>query len=310
MQNSNFTETYNDLYVRLSTEIENERKKVFLKIFLIVISGIVIAFFVFKGLSKGGRIAAAFMFMNVVIGFYLFFVAIFIALASRKYKKLYKKKVITALVESINESYIFDEKGGIDKSYYNKSQFDVGYDTYHTEDLITGNIGDNIYMNMCQVHTQETQVTHDRNGTHVHHITRFFGLFGFIELPFKNARDVSILNNSKFSHFAKDRVEMESAEFEKMFDVFTKATERISAMELLTPETIEQLVKLRKEFKCPINIRVKEDKIYFRIEAGDIFEAPLFRKSFNFDLLLKYYNLINSPKTIYDLLSNNLKMMN
>lgn len=310
MQNSKFTEAYNDLYARLSNEIEKERKKVFLKLFLIIVIGIAVAMLFFNVMSEKSGMASAFMFMNLMLGMYFFLIILFIVFASRKYKKLYKKKVITGLVEKINESYIYQEKGGIDRSYYNKAEFDTHYDTYRTEDLITGNLGNNIYMNMCQVHTQKVETTHDRNGTHVHHITVFFGLFGYIELPFKNSRDVSILNNDRFRHYAKNRVEMESAEFEKYFDVYTKSTERISAMELLTPEVIEKLLKMRKEFKCPINIRIREDKLYFIVEAGDIFEAPLFRKSFNFDLLYKYYNLINSPKALYDLLSNNLKMMN
>ena len=80
-------------------------------------------------------------------------------------------------------------------------------------------------------------------------------------------------------------------------------------MEILTPEAIESLIKIRNLFKIPINVRVYQDKIYFRIEVGNIFEPPTFKSSVNFDILKKYFLIIDVPRMIYETLIDSILVM-
>ena len=80
-------------------------------------------------------------------------------------------------------------------------------------------------------------------------------------------------------------------------------------MEILTPEAIEEFVKIRNIFKKPINVRVSGDMIYFRIAVGDIFEPPTFKSSINFDMLRKYFLMIDVPRMLYETLIDSILVM-
>ena len=134
--------------------------------------------------------------------------------------------------------------------------------------------------------------------------TTFLGLYGIIYLPISSFEDIKILPNSKSKKFNNFRVEMESVEFERYFDVFS--LNRVGAMKILTQDSIEKLVKLRNIFKKNIKIRINKNRIYFAIYCGDIFEPPTFRSAMNFDILYKYFCIIDTPKLIYEAVIDNI----
>ena len=101
---------------------------------------------------------------------------------------------------------------------------------------------------------------------------------------------------------------MESYEFEKYYDVFSK--DRQGAMELLSNTSIEILNQIRKDFKKAVNIIVNDKYIFFRIECGDIFEPPTFKSSMDFNLLHKYFNIIDLPRVIYEAIIDNALIIN
>ena len=115
-----------------------------------------------------------------------------------------------------------------------------------------------------------------------------------------------IIDYSSKSDIVKKQLENEE------IDVFSGSKNneiRQNAMELLTPEVIEEFVRIRNLFKTSLNLRIHDSKIYFRIDVGDIFEAPTFKSSMDFDLLQNYFSIIDVPRMIYEMLIDNILVM-
>jgi len=309
MKQKNFKEIYDKIYANVGQEMEAKRKAVLRKDIL----AFVIALAVWILIIKNGLLVYS---QVLVIGMILTIIALAFVLQkiNKDYKRSYKDGIIWEIVKLSNPRLSYSDIEGISSRDYAESGFDFGWDRYHTEDLISGTLEDGSLLKMAQVHTEEERTTRDSDGhTSTTYVTTFLGLYGIIQLKMATRADFMIKNNSKFAKFNKNRIEMESAEFEKYYDVYSnqlKSSEiRQNAMEILTPETIEEFVKIRNLFKRPINVRVSGNKIYFRIEVGDIFEPPTFRSSLNFDMLQKYFLIIDVPRMLYEILIDNILVM-
>ena len=309
MKQKNFKEIYDSIYNSCGTEMEALRKKCLKK--NILTFGIALVIWV-AILSSGLNSVLLPLFL-IIFFVTVFALIIIIWKINKNYKLDFKKKIINEIVEKSNPNLKYDCYGGISSGEYASSGFDRHWDRYFTEDRILGTMEDGSLLTMAQVHTQERHTTTDSDGhTQTTYVTTFLGLFGYITLKTPTRADFMIVNNSAFSKFNKKRIEMESAEFEKYYDVFSGSKDsgiRQNAMEILTPEAIEELVKIRNMFKRSLNIRVCREKIYFRIDVGDIFEAPTFKSSVNFDMLHKYFLIIDVPRMIYETLIDNIIVM-
>ena len=308
MKQRNFKEIYDAIYDSVGTEIEAQRKNVLAKALLaILVVFIIFVAMMFSGLNNDTPLLA------IVAVFSIVLLIVILAKINRNYKILYKEKVINEIVEKSNPALRYLYKNGISPSEYAASHFDSHWDRYHTEDLIEGKLEDGSHLTMAQVHTEERHTTTDSDGhTQTTYVTTFLGLFGVVKLKTGTNADFMIMNNSKLAKFKKNRIEMESAEFEKYYDVYAGSKDaglRQNAMEILTPEAIEQFTIIRNLFKRPVNVRVYHDKIYFRIAVGDIFEPPTFKSSLNFEMLRKYFFIIDVPRMIYETLIDNILVM-
>ena len=308
MKQKNFKEIYDVIYENCGVEMEAIRKKALKKnilahiIVLLIWVGIIVS-----GLNRFSILLVIFIIVSVIgLVAYLFKI-------NNKYKKMFKEKIINEIVKQSNSTFKYSVYNGIKESEYKLGHFDHGWDRYHSEDMIEGKLEDGSTVKMSQVHTQEVHHSTNSNGhTTTTYVTTFLGLYGIITLKTATNADFSIINNSKLSKFNKNRIEMESTEFEKYYDVFSGSKDskiRQNAMEILTPESIHSFIKIRNLFKTPINIRVYQDKIYFRIEVGDIFEPPTFKSSVNFDMLKKYFLIIDVPRMIYETLIDSILVM-
>ena len=96
---------------------------------------------------------------------------------------------------------------------------------------------------------------------------------------------------------------MDSKEFEKYFDVV--ATDKIIAMQLLTPDIMEEMINFRNNFNLEYEIVIRNNEIYLRFHSGELFEPQKLEKGIiSKEDLEKYYNLI---KFTYDLLNKLIK---
>ena len=311
MKQKNFKEIYNVICENCGVEMEAIRKKALKRNILayIIILAIWVGIIV-SGLNRFAILLIIFMIVSI-IG-----LIIFLYKVNSKYKKMFKEKIINEVVKQSNSTFKYSIHKGINETEYSSSHFDHGWDRYYSEDMIEGKLEDGSILKMSQVHTKEEHHSTDSDGhTTTTYVTTFLGLYGIITLKTATNADFSIINNSKLSKlskFNKNRIEMESSEFEKYYDVFSGSKDsriRQNAMEILTPDAIESFIKIRNLFKTPINVRVYKDKIYFRIEVGNIFEPPTFKSSVNFDMLKKYFLIIDVPRMIYETLIDNIIVM-
>ncbi len=306
MKQKNFSDIYNELSNSYGLKLKKQRDRVLIAFILLIIAVIAIFIYIIKF-----KLYSIPFYAIILMYFLIPILAVVIgAVIFKNYKYNFKFNIITNLVEKSNNTFSYNPKGMINVTEYANSGFESHWDRYSSEDFIEGRIEKNTIVRMAQVHTEQMHVTNDGNGhTTVTYVTKFLGLYGILELPVYCQNDISILNNSKLNVFNKSRVEMESAEFEKYYDVFTFDGNRQGAMELITPESIEKITQIRNIFKRPINLRICGNKIYFRIECGDIFEPPTFKSPLNYKLLEKYFNIIDVPRAIYEALIDNIIIM-
>ena len=309
MEQRDFKEIYREILQSCGDEIEKKRKNFIKKTIVSVLIVLVIWFAVIFSEFNN-------MLFLIIIAliFTVVFFKVFLSKAYKDYKKIFKERIINEIVQKSNSDFKYYCSNGIDSNDYRESCFEANWDRYKSEDLIKGKLEDGIYVRMAQVHTeQKYESVNSKGQVRTYYVTNFLGLYGIIDLKIKTNSNFMIMDNSKFSKFDKKRIEMESAEFEKYYDVFSGSKEnglRQNVMEILTPETIEEFVKIRNLFKKAINIRVFNDKIYFRIDVGDIFEPPTFEGiSTNFDLLYNYFLIIDVPRMIYEALIDNILIM-
>lgn len=309
MKQRNFKEIYDKIYSKVGQSIEEKRKKVLRKklisyVIAIILWAVVLFTFGAKSLPVAMILFVVTIIVLIIVNYKI----------TKEYKRTYKEEIINEIVVQSSPDFKYDSNNGMSSSEYAASGFDHGWDRYHSEDMISGKMEDGSLLKMSQVHTEEEHESTDSDGhTTTTYVTTFLGLYGIIKLKVPTRADFMVRENSTFSKFSKKRIEMESSEFEKYYDVFSGSKKdnelRQNAMELLTPETIEQFVAIRNIFKQSINVRVDRDRIYFRIEVGDIFEPPTFKNSMDFEMLKKYFLIIDVPRMIYEAMIDNIIVM-
>jgi len=94
-----------------------------------------------------------------------------------------------------------------------------------------------------------------------------------------------------------DELEMDSSEFEKIFNVYT--SNKIKGMQILTADIMEDILHFKDKTKQDFDIFIKNNNIYLRFDCGSMFE-PAFTKNKNIDkkILELDYNIL---KFVYEL---------
>jgi hypothetical protein len=305
MKKANFNEIYNELYMKNSKDFEDLRKGVIVKSIVIIAFAVILECFFIKFITNGKYSSGA-SFIYLSIMFLMVIIPFILKQIFNTFAYNYKSKIIKALVEYSNPSYTFSSQSGVSSREYNESGFDTSWDEFYSEDGVKGTIENDITVRMSQVKTIKETTYTDEDGTHESKTVTFLGLYGIINLPFTSLVNLSIFPNSKFSMFDKSRIDMESSDFEKYYDVYSN--DRVGTMEILTPESVEKLIELKNSYKgkAKIYIKVCENKIYFRIGCGDIFEPPKFKNSMGFDVLYDYFQIIDTPRAIYESMIDNI----
>ncbi len=152
---------------------------------------------------------------------------------------------------------------------------------------------------MSEVLTKDKYTDSDGN---IIYLTIFDGLVAKVETPKpfstslylrKDRKDKSLLNRVFLSKlpFDKLRIQLDSPEFEKVFDVY--ASDQIVAMQLLTADVMQDLIQFYKEMEMDYELTIKENCMYIRFWCGEMFETAKLRKfSLDRDTLYKYYEML------------------
>ncbi len=288
MEKNNFDDIYKSI---TSSGVEEQlsllKKKTNLA-FILFFVAIVVILFMFKIRVQFIVTFIGFVFLTGTLMNYI--------IQSGNYKKSFKELIIGRLVNLYNKDFSFSASCGISDFDYRQGHFEI-FDRYHSEDLIRGSINDKYDFQMSEVKTEEEEVIEDSDGnTHIEHNTLFSGVFGIVELQGDMPLQMHIKSNSFINRYNKDRIEVDSLEFEKEYDMF--ATDKVRAMEIFTSELIEEFNKYQEETKRSIEIKVKNNRLFFRIACGATFEAPMIKDALSYEFLQKNYRIIDYPVTI------------
>ena len=201
-----------------------------------------------------------------------------------KVKKEFKEKIIKPLIELYNGKLKYQPLGADIENKYKIGMFEY-YDIFFSEDYI---YGDGI--EIAEVRTEREEI--DELGVKRKYII-FQGLFSCFETSKFVSRDIEIVFDEGLdTRISSSKIAMDSAEFEKYFDVY--GAEKIEIMQILTADVMEAIIKVKKKCKCKFSIKFVGNKILFRAYTGNIFESEKLGEEFNIDHLKYYYDIIDS----------------
>ena len=299
-----FKEIYDDIYMQLNkiyeTEIKqvnvelNEKKSKFMiKQILINLIIIVFGFMFFK--------SSVLMFIVQLI---LFVVIINIAIYSVRFNKeqkqlsfKFKNCIIQKLISKVfNEECVLNIEKGISETEYNGDIYGDMYNRYSSSDLVI--LKENKLM------FSEVLVKHyTRNGKSSSTVTVFEGIAGQKVLNKDINCNISILSNRLFMN---NRVKLDSAEFEKYFDI--KCDDKILAVRFLTSDIMAIMVDLREKYNCRFEFSIVNEKMYFRISTYyNFFEVPNLKNGLNIEYFKKNTGMLLQIKKLTMLIDDVVK---
>ena len=225
------------------------------------------------------------------------FLAYLKMMKSKKRENYYKERIINSIVNNYPEySLKYVVHGRMSEMLYDEGNFE-DYDKYSSEDLIVGTMENKYNLTIAEVKTEK--VEYDSEGN-TNWITCFIGIIGVVQLDKTIPGNIKIEKNSTFS-FENKKVELDSSEFEKYFDVISD--NKMLTMQLLTADTMENLVELIQRDVFKLNgrfpeIKIKENKIYVRISTLNLFEANLAKNMLDYKNVKEQYELLDSTLSI------------
>lgn len=281
-----FDEIKNEINTEVREYLEKYKKennrKVFIFVCIIFFIGVI--FILFKAVFLG-----IFMFLCSVIAFLYFF-----DISRKMYSREYKRCIITKLVNGYDKNLSYSPTGGIPIQEYKIAGFDKEFQKYKMEDKIYGDLNGKYKTEICELTTFAYEYIKDSNGVpQKTEVQTFKGLVGYVKLSKPLGFEFKINPDNILRRYDKDRIEVDSAEFEKIFDL--NSTDKVKSMEIFTSNVISKYVDIMCINGYALEVKAIGDKLYFRYKCGDVFEAPIFNSGLNDVHLAKIYKLIYYP---------------
>ena len=230
------------------------------------------------------------MFVSIINILVAVMVNILFSKNKNKYKAKYKELVISKLISNFYNHVEYFPQKPMPEYIYEKLQYEH-YDNYKSEDYFEGYIDDKYSIQMAEVLTEDIDKYKDSEGeTHTRIITKFHGLFAKVLMEKSIKSEIQIMQNGTF--LFNKKLEMDSSEFEKHFDV--KASDKIIGMQLLTADVMEELVQFEKETKMKFDIYIKGNELYLRYHSEEMFEPGNFKNNaLDKENIRKYFYMLN-----------------
>ncbi len=289
---SEFEKIYENLYNQNIQKVEKIRKKCNFTLLFIVIFVILAVLFKFfasdptmdpKIMSRWNISA----FITLLLAMYTFFKY---NVYKEKYTKSYKNEIIVNLVKALNNklTYSYRPLNGISSQEdYKNAKFDnKPYNIYDSNDYIQGELIKNVKINISDINVKY------KTGTGKNKVIEdiFSGIFAKTICNKNIEKEVRVSVNKIKILDRKDRVEMDSKEFEKYFDVYSK--DKILAMRILTSDVLLYLTDFCKTLKINFEIIFRKNNIFFRFYTGPMFEPLSFKNSLDKKLIFSYYSVL------------------
>lgn len=222
-------------------------------------------------------------------------------------KSEYKERIIKKLIKKYSENLEYYPEKGLTREEYEEASFnDYGQTIsgFSSEDLIMGRISNNCQMKMSEVRVIAPS-TEDSGVNYV-----FYGLFAKIELLYD--LDMSFViegdRNIRKSDIGNYKLQMDSTEFEKYYDVHTN--DKISTLRIFTSDTMQRLVDFINMTNVLPEISLHKNNLYIRFSTGDVFEPKVenFAEMNVLDKenIRKTYNMVNIIFELIEKISNDI----
>lgn len=213
------------------------------------------------------------------------------------YRKIYKKNVIEALVKGYNERFYYDSDTGITRTEYNMSHFDEKYNEYRAEDRIFGTLENGDNFQVSEVTTLKVERTKNSSGkTQETKKQVFRGMYGIVRLQKNTLLNIHIASNNNMKKFVKNRVEVDSSEFEQYYDCLTR--DRIDAMKIFTSDLIEKYIEIVRDNKYGFELKIIDNMMFLKYKTNQVFEPPMFKTGLEKDFVKKNYKVLYYPLEI------------
>lgn len=216
---------------------------------------------------------------------------------STKYNNTFKTKIIGDMVKYLDKSLTYTPVANLPTHIYYGAGFDK-INVLLSEDLVEGNLNDKHHFQMAEIKAMkryidvegETKYDIKFNGIFVKtKITRELDIELYLTNDTDNFSFLDKLNNSFHEEF---RIQLDSQEFENLFDVYSP--NKILAMQILTADTMQLLVDFHKELQIPYEINITNGHIYIRFSCYNMFEPNTKSESpLDKETLYKYFNVLN-----------------
>ena len=278
----NFDEIYNKIYDENFEELNNYHKK---QIMLQIIIAVLL-FLIYVIIS----LYIPYMFFIGFICYIILTLTCFTLFRSKKYIQCFKKNVISSILKNYNSNFIFNAQEEIPYADYLEADFEQFFDFYHSEDCISGKLQEICDFKMAEVITEKK--IQDDNGKNSYS-TIFNGLFAKIDFIKDIPCNIQIREDSRLNTNSLPKLEMDSIEFEKLYNVYTDNS--IICMQLFTSDIMQMLTDFNLEYKIFPEITIKQNNLYLRLKLKKgIFEPKLFKKVLDYKEIQYNYLFINS----------------
>ena len=214
----------------------------------------------------------------------------------KKYNSLFKEIIVEKLLDNFYDGLDYIPKKAMPRAIYDEPKYREYYNRYYSDDYAEGFIDNKIPLKMAEVKTVEETTRTDSDGhTHTSTTTKFHGLFAKIEMNKSINSSLSI--GTYTSIHSSQRLEMDSQEFEKHFNVF--ASNSIIGMQLLTHDIMELLISFKKLTGIRYDISIYNNVMYLRFHTHSMFELKSIKKgAFDKEMLKKYYDILDFTYTL------------
>lgn len=211
---------------------------------------------------------------------------------NRKYSSLYKDIVINRLMSNFYDNLEYFPTKEMPEYVYAEANYEY-YDLYSSDDYMEGQVNNKNSIQMAEVLTQREETHIDSEGKEEKEtITVFHGLFAKVIIHKSIKGELRIVQNGGMA-FNKERLKMDSSEFEKYFDV--QASDKILGMRLLTADIMEALVDFQNKTNMKYDVYIRDNELYLRFYSGPMFEVGRNLKKGAIDekTVKKYFYMLN-----------------
>lgn len=285
-----FEEIYEQILISCSDRLKDVKKKNN-KFLLVVLSVLLVVNFVIFIIPEVKFVISLSLSISVCLLLFLYLSG------NGNYRRIYKDTVIESLIKGYNSRFYYDSKTGITKSEYGMSHFDDKFNEYRSEDRIFGTLekGDNFQLS--EVTTMEVIKSKDSSGRIQESKKQTFrGMYGIVRLTKNTLSNIHIASNNSMKKFTKNRVEVDSTEFEQYYDCLTR--DRVDAMRIFTSDLIEKYIEIVRDNKYGFELKIVDNMMYLRYKTNQVFEPPMFKTGLEKDFVKKNYKIIYYPLEI------------